>query len=67
MSIQFTAEHRNKPHYSVNGIYLKKGSFVYEGKKYISQWKTNDLIFYSICDFNDFIFIYGIRRNYDRS
>lgn len=52
MSIQFTAEHRNKPHYSVYGIYLEKGSFVYEGKKYVSQWKTNDLIFWSAKELN---------------
>ena len=52
MSIQLTAEHRNKPHYSVNGIYLEKDSFVYEGKKYVSQWKTNDLIFWSAKELN---------------
>ena len=52
MSIQLIAEHRNKPHYSVYGIYLEKDSFVYEGKKYVSQWKTNDLIFWSAKELN---------------
>lgn len=55
MSIQLTAEHRTKPHYSVCGIYLEKGSFVYEGKKYFSRWKTNDLIFLSAKELNLFL------------
>ena len=55
MSIQLTAEHKNKPHYSVCGIYLEKDSYIYEGKKYFTRWKKNDLIFWSAKELNSYL------------